>query len=94
MADPGSKQRDGFHAWAMELREVKTAIRLERLVESEVNEFVSDEDDRFIIEDPHNVQNEDNDELGIASTRHLQEQDLDQMEVRRIFGPQAAVQLL
>lgn len=95
MGDPGSKQRDDFYAWAMELKEVKTAIRLGRLVESEVDEFISDEDDRFIIEDPpHTPQDEDNDEVKLASTRPFQEQDPDQMEVRRIFGPQAAVQLL
>lgn len=94
MGDPGSKQRDEFHAWAMELREVKTAIRLGRIVESEVDEFVSDEADRFVIEEPHPLQDEANEEEEVTGSDPFQGQDPDQMEVRRIFGPLAAVQLL
>lgn len=86
-------QRDAFHDWAMELKEVKAAIRLGRLVEDDVDEFVSNEDERFTIEDTHDPEEED-EEVGVGvATSVDEEQDPDQRAVREMYGPGAAVRL-
>lgn len=46
------EQQRIFHDWAMQLREVEAAIKLNMIAADGVDEFVLDDRDRFIIEDP------------------------------------------
>lgn len=45
-------QQERFHLWALETKEVKAAIKLSKIVEAGVDEFVLEEVDRPVIEEP------------------------------------------
>ncbi|KAM0715013.1 hypothetical protein Q7P37_009478 [Cladosporium fusiforme] len=90
------EQCNEFHAWAMELKEVKVALLRGHIVEANVNEFISSGDERFIIEDPYSSGEEESQEESTCCREEEEKEDEenpDQTAVRRLFGPLAAVQL-
>lgn len=48
-------QQERFHLWALETKEVKAAIKLSKIVEAGVDEFVLEEVDRPVIEEPETL---------------------------------------